>query len=180
MSVSDCVQTIRTTFDRREDLEILNWLTEVNHGSHQTDNLTKHQPGTGQWLLRSSHYKTWLDTENTTLFCPGIPGSEKTIMTPIVIDDLTSRFSRDSRVGIAYLYCNYKRKNKQNLGDLLAGLLKQLTGNFLLLPEEVKDLYERHESSRTRPSTNELARVLQSVVASYSKVFFVIDALDEF
>jgi hypothetical protein len=40
-------------------------------------------------------------------------------------------------------------------------------------------LYRKHEGRRTRPSLPEIKVVLQAVIASFSKVFLVIDALDE-
>ena len=47
------------------------------------------------------------------------------------------------------------------------------------MPENVKRLYERHRGNRTRPSFNELSEALHSIIADYSKVFIIIDALDE-
>ena len=60
------------------------------------------------------------------LFCPGIPGAGKTILTSIVVDDLTTRFSNDPSVGIAYVYCNFRRRDEQKAEELFASLLKQL------------------------------------------------------
>lgn len=43
----------------------------------------------------------------------------------------------------------------------------------------MKSLYDSHKDKRTRPSFNEISRTLQSVAALYSRVFIIIDALDE-
>lgn len=43
----------------------------------------------------------------------------------------------------------------------------------------MKDLHYKHGRKRTRPSIDELLRALQSVAAIYSRVFIVVDALDE-
>jgi hypothetical protein len=43
----------------------------------------------------------------------------------------------------------------------------------------VKDLYNRHKTKRTRPSLDEISRSLQAVATLYSRVFIIIDALDE-
>lgn len=171
------VQEIGSKIDREEDLEILNWLTRVDYGPQQSDYFRMRQPGTGQWLLDSTEYQAWLRTDDQTLFCPGIPGAGKTILTSIVVNDLTSKFSE--HVGIAYIYCNYRRQDEQRINDLLSSLLKQLAENQSSLPGSVKDLYDMHKPRRTRPSLNELSRVLQSVAAKYSKVFLIVDALDE-
>lgn len=88
--------------------------------------LKKRTKGTGQWLLGSTEYQDWVDTSKQTLFCPGIPGAGKSILTSIVIEDLTIRFSKATDVGIAYIYCNFKRQEDQKIESLMASLLKQL------------------------------------------------------
>jgi hypothetical protein len=113
------------------------------------------------------------------LFCPGIPGAGKTILTAIVVEDITTRFSSDPAIGVAYIYCNFRRQDEQKINNLLASLLKQLAESQSSLPESVKDLYDHHKSKRTRPSLEEISRVLQSLAAMYSRVFVVVDALDE-
>jgi hypothetical protein len=40
-------------------------------------------------------------------------------------------------------------------------------------------LYEKHKIKRTRPSFDEISKTLQSVTAMFSRVFIIIDALDE-
>jgi Cdc6-like AAA superfamily ATPase len=158
---------------------VLNWLTSVDYGPQQTDFIKRKQDGTGQWLLDSKEFQMWLETDKQTLFCPGIPGAGKTILTSIVVDELTTRFHKDNSIGIAYLYCNFQRQETQNIDNLLSSLLKQLSQCQPTLPGTVKDLYNRHRAKRTQPSVKELSRSLQSVVDLYSKVFLIVDALDE-
>ena len=113
------------------------------------------------------------------MFCPGIPGAGKTIITSIVIEELTTRFRNDKSVGIAYIYCNFRRQDEQKIDDLLASLLKQLAESQSSLPGTVKELYDRHKTKQTRPSLDEISRTLQAVTTLYSRVFIAIDALDE-
>jgi Cdc6-like AAA superfamily ATPase len=113
------------------------------------------------------------------LFCPGIPGAGKTILTAIVIDELTTQFSDDLTIGIAYMYCNFRRQDEQKINDLLASLLKQLAETQLSLPSTVKELYNRHKTKRTRPSFDGISKSLQAITALYSRVFIIVDALDE-
>ena len=113
------------------------------------------------------------------LFCPGIPGAGKTIITSIVVDDLVTRFQDNPNIGIAYIYCNFRRKDEQTIGDLLKCLLKQLAQTRSSLPVSVRDLYERHNRNKTRPSFEDVSRALHSVAAMYSRVFIIVDALDE-
>lgn len=171
---------MRSKLDSKEDLEVLNWLTLNDYGPQHSDFLKRRQPGTGQWLLDSAQYKAWVLTSQQTLFCPGIPGAGKTILTSIVIDHLSGRFQNDAGIGIAYIYFNYKQNiNKQNVYNLLSSLLKQLSQERPSLPDSVKALHDQHGNKRTQPSIDELSRALQSIAAMYSRVFIIVDALDE-
>ncbi|GAB1313418.1 hypothetical protein MFIFM68171_03628 [Madurella fahalii] len=173
------IRILKSHIAKKEDYEILEWLTPVTFGPQHSDYLGRRQPGTGQWLLDTAEFKTWLKTEKQTLFCPGIPGSGKTILTAILIDKLIADFGDDKNIGVAYLYCNYRRKDEQRLNDLLASLLKQLAQGQFYLPERVKSLYDNHKGKQTRPSWTEISSTLQSVATLYSRVFIVVDALDE-
>ncbi|KAJ9131303.1 Ankyrin repeat domain-containing protein 50 [Pleurostoma richardsiae] len=163
----------------KERLTILDWLTPIDYAAQQNDFISRRQAGTGQWLLDSVEFKAWMQTQKETLFCPGIPGAGKTILTSIVIDELTNRFRNDETVGVAYVYCNFRRKHEQKAVDLVASLLKQLTQGRTSFPECVKSLYDKHRERRTRPSLDEISRTLQSVTVMYSRVFVITDALDE-
>jgi hypothetical protein len=48
-----------------------------------------------------------------------------------------------------------------------------------VLAGTVKNLYNKHKTKRTWPSLKELSDTLQVVTRSYSKVFVIVDALDE-
>ncbi|KAI0907996.1 hypothetical protein F4823DRAFT_625894 [Ustulina deusta] len=157
---------------------ILNWLTPVENSTEHNDFIYRRQEGTGQWLLNSVKFQVWLNTDKQTLFCPGIPGAEETIMTAIVIDCLQEKFRDDQSVGIAYIYCSFQEQTKRP-ENLLASLLKQLAQRQSSLPRSVKDLYDRHTKDQTTPSFNEISRALHSVATTYSRVFIIIDALGE-
>jgi Cdc6-like AAA superfamily ATPase len=131
-------------------------------------------------LLDSTEFQTWINNDSQTLFCPGIPGVGKTILTSVVVNELTTRFSSDPTVGLAFIYFNFRRQDEQKINDLLASLLKQLAESQPSLPVIVKDLYNRHKTKRTKPSFDEILKVLQTVAMAYSRVFIIIDALDEY
>jgi hypothetical protein len=41
-------------------------------------------------------------------------------------------------------------------------------------------LYQRHHEKRTTPSLDEVSNVLQAVLGQYSKVYIIVDAVDEY
>ncbi|KAK4244073.1 ankyrin repeat-containing domain protein [Corynascus novoguineensis] len=161
-----------------ENKSVLDWVTTVDYSSQQSDFIRRRQAGTGQWLLESKEYQQWIGTAKQTLFCPGIPGAGKTIQTSIVVDDLQVRFRDDVYVGIAYVYCNFRRHADQKVENLVSSLIRQLSQDQSSLPECLRILYDKHKG-RIRPSLDELSKVLQTVGNLFSRIFIVIDALDE-
>jgi Cdc6-like AAA superfamily ATPase len=121
----------------------------------------------------------WLSTSKQTLFCPGIPGAGKTVITSIVVEYLSTKFQNDTTVGITYLYCNFQRQQDQKPEDLIASILKQLIQRQPSVPENIISLYKHNYDKRTRPSFDEISKALHSTVSNYSRAFIIIDALDE-
>jgi hypothetical protein len=183
LATKDEVERLHKRQDWRErheeDQVILDWLTPIDYAAQQSDFIGRRQEGTGQWLLESAEFHVWVETNKQTLFCPGIPGAGKTIITSIVVEELTTRFYDDKSIGIAYLYCNFRRQDEQKVDALLASLLKQLAKCQPSLPNSVKDLYNRHKTKLTRPSLDEISKTLHSVIATFSMIYIVVDALDE-
>lgn len=159
--------------------EIFDWITPVEYAPLQHDNLRRRQPGTGGWFLDSKEYGTWLETSRQTMFCEGIPGAGKTILTSVVIDDLNNRFHRDNNVGIAYIYCNFRQQENQRIDKMLSSILKQLAERQPSVPEVVKTLHDRHKQKRTRPLVDEISATLHLLTRAYARVYVIVDALDE-
>lgn len=175
----DGVDQLRKHQDDQERRHIEDWLSSADFAAQTSDLINRRQEGTGKWLLDSEKFKSWVDGTQKTLFCPGIPGAGKTIMTSIVIEHLSAKFQADTDTAIAYLYCSYKRQHEQKFGDLVASLLKQLVRRLPALPDDLKSLYQRYRDRGTRPDDNEILSTLHSVAACRSRTFFIIDALDE-
>ncbi|KAH0592783.1 hypothetical protein MHUMG1_09428 [Metarhizium humberi] len=181
--VGQALETSRTTedkvtnLDRQEHFQVLEWITPLSFGPQQNDNLQKRLAGTGKWLLDSDKFRRWINGSNQTLFCPGIPGAGKTTLSAMVIDHLEKSFQGDTTIGLAYIYFNFRSDHKA--GDLVKSLLKQLSQPFSALPDAVKGLYKRHKDKVPGPDYPEILETLQLVATMYSKLFLVVDALDE-
>ncbi|KAL4961712.1 ankyrin repeat domain-containing protein [Aspergillus stella-maris] len=159
--------------------KILDWLCPNNFAAQQNDFLNQHQQGSGQWLLGASLFRDWLEKDKATLFCPGIPGAGKTIMVSMIIDYLEQEFVLLNNIGIAYLYCSFRRRPTQTFRDLLASLVRQLVQRDSSIPDCVRNAYSRSRNKKIQPSVNELLQFLQAMSAQLSRVFIVVDALDE-
>jgi Cdc6-like AAA superfamily ATPase len=138
------------------------------------------QPETGNWLLNSEQFLDWVAAREQTLFCPGIPGAGKSVLTSVVVDFLESKFDNDGKIAISYIYCDVLRQEEQTIHDLLKSLLKQLIQCRSSLPDSVRSLHRKHNAKRTRPTLKEISALLQSVMEWYSRIFIIVDALDQF
>ncbi|KAL7804902.1 ankyrin repeat-containing domain protein [Trichoderma aethiopicum] len=161
----------------QQEEAILNWLSPIDYAPIQMDHIARRQSGTGQWFLNSAEYQTWLKGDRQTLFCPGIPGAGKTIITAIVVDDIHSRFHNDTTVGISYLYCDYRRQHTAR--ELLSSLVRQLAQRQASVPDGVSEIYRKYQKQPRGLSLDEMVTLLHSVSKLFSRVFVIVDALDE-
>lgn len=143
----------------------------------QSEVFNSHQKGTGTWLLKTEDFQRWISSQKQVLFCPGIPGSGKTVLSSIIIDHLEQTFPNQDDVVIAYLFCDYRRQHA--LAELYSALLRQAVQRKRSIPESVKSFYEKHSTKGTTPSKDAILDQLRSVLASCERAFVVIDALDE-
>jgi len=78
-------------------------------------------------------------------------------------------------VAVVFVYCNFKAN--YNILQLLEALLKQLAHHRLTL-DSIKAL-KTDKDQGCRPSLETLMTVLETEIKAYSRVFVVVDALDE-
>ncbi|KAF4466483.1 ankyrin repeat [Fusarium albosuccineum] len=180
MELSKDIKELSQELDDTKRKEFLELLSPGDYTLKYHDSINRRQPGTGEWFLESPEYQDWVNKDQQTIFCPGIPGAGKTIMASIVIENLTKRCWNDPDVGVAYFFCDFNDRENQTTGSFVASVLKQLLKNRSRFPDCLETLYERYKSSKTRPTLEEVMPTLGSVCDLYSTVYIVIDALDEF
>jgi hypothetical protein len=95
----------------------------------------------------------------------------------IVIDHLQTSFTDDA--AIVCIYCNYKEKNEQTVLNLTASLLKQMLQDHPRVSSGIKTFYEHYQRRGDRPTVGETTKVLKAQFTLFSKVFIIVDALDE-
>ncbi|KAF8461240.1 hypothetical protein BDZ91DRAFT_684178, partial [Kalaharituber pfeilii] len=163
--------------------EVLEWLSPLSFQGAQADAYSCWERGTGSWLLANAAFQEWLDGDKPTLYCPGIPGAGKTILTSMVIHYLQKELKRD-RVGITFAYFNYKAQAQQTATNILGSLLQQLALDISplfppILPPALVDLWRTHNNLMTRPSLSDFADLLRFFIPQYKRIFIVLDAMDE-
>ncbi|CAG8922357.1 unnamed protein product [Penicillium salamii] len=172
--------------DAEKHEKCLAWLSSLDHDAKQVDFFSRVHEGTGKWLLNSAEFKNWLSLndladpnlepktaeERRTLFCPGIPGAGKTFLSSIVINHL-QQLLRPDDVALAFFFCNFREK--VTLNEMLGSLLKQLVRQQSFIPQCLVDSF----NSSARITMSDFMACLKSMFSTFSKVFIVIDALDE-
>ncbi|KAJ7137983.1 hypothetical protein C8R44DRAFT_828455 [Mycena epipterygia] len=137
--------------------EILEWFSPLYFFLRQADLCHTRQPGTGGWLLEDALFKEWKSGNGKILLCRGM-----------LVDNLRKTLeSQDT--GVAVIYLNHK----ETLNTIPLIFRKSIS-------LAVHQLYETLHEPRTRPSLDDIHAVLCTTVAEYSKVFVVVDTLDEY
>lgn len=96
----------------------------------------------------------------------------------MVIDWLEKQHHSADTV-VLYLYCSYKEEEVQTLRNMIGSLLKQAVRHRAALPDAIRKLYNKHIQKSTQPTLEELTRLLEKEIKAYTRIYLVIDALDE-
>lgn len=143
--------------------------------------LNLRQPMTGLWLTEShptfSHWKAGLSSK---IWLSGIPGAGKTILCGSVIEEVLQESS--ATVAVAFYFCDYKNEASQQATTILSVVAAQLAQQneeaFDVLEKYYDDLHPENRLNK-QPTTNDLLDAVQQMSSHYSKIFLVIDGLDE-
>lgn len=123
--------------------------------------------------------------DGKTLLLLGFPEVGKTVIALIIIkhlQHLRSCFKNAKPNGICYSYLGMMGPlgTREMPARVLRTLLRTLVCDLKTIPEEVMDLYEKHDRNSTSPADSEVFNCLYTICEKYhDKVYVVIDALDE-
>ncbi|KAK5215941.1 hypothetical protein LTR47_009475 [Exophiala xenobiotica] len=132
----------------------------------------------GQWLLDDQQFKNWFAPNQCTdplLWLHGIPGAGKTILASIVVEEA-------SKVPGAVILCFYCKQSDEKTSAFLA-IAKALLSQLLPSNGSILDyLYEKAANSgEAILSTTKAAKeCLENALNSCTKVYIVLDGLDEY
>ncbi|KAI9771577.1 MAG: hypothetical protein M1839_002770 [Geoglossum umbratile] len=172
----------------RERKETLEWLSKENFKNSQDDVRHRRLENTGQWLLVNSDFQQWMNGNLPILWCEGFAGAGKTCITSIVVDHVTETFRSGNQksgaeIGVTFLYCKSPRPAHQTvLGFILSvarQLLEQGEHNSPLLIR-AKEFKKEHSEKGKPANLEECSVFLSEILDSFSRVYLMVDALDEF
>ncbi|CAI6331083.1 unnamed protein product [Periconia digitata] len=166
---------------------IVQWLSPEPYLQHHKQALQGVLPGTGQWLLSDPVFKAWIDdSASSILWLHGIPGSGKSKLVSVVIQDAMARYEAGNTPHPVFFYCsrNPTEPTRSDPQAILASLARQLSciepGKPLLKP--TVDLFSKSEDEQFASGSLQMEEsfdlVLQ-LIEQYPVVTIVIDAMDE-
>ncbi|KAH8700411.1 ankyrin repeat-containing domain protein [Talaromyces proteolyticus] len=165
-------------------LKIFEWLTSLNPSARHADVKKPRVEGTGLWLLKDPGYVDWSSGSPTfqTMCCYGDPGSGKTVISSLVIDRLTEHTATQDKVGLAYVYCDYRDQAKQTTENLFSSITEQLLSSLSEktgIPKSIEDRCEALKKQGNPLGLENAKDLLLTTCAEFDRVYICIDALDE-
>lgn len=159
---------------------ILKWLcpSRMDYFDQQNALKKRRQRGVGEWFLETHEFKNWIHSGQDILLCSGMPGSGKTMITSFVVSRILDNFRKDSHIGIAYIYCQFSRKNEQTPTHLMSSILRQLADRHHDIPKRIRTLYNSTKGDEDL-TPDEVTDLLNTVLQTFTKTFIIVDGLDE-
>lgn len=158
--------------------EILRWLSPPDPWADHHSNRGLHQAGTGQWVLEEDAYKAWLSGSTRHLWLHGKAGCGKTILFSLIVDHVQHHCRQAVNFGFAPFYFTFSDQRKQSYEALLRSLVAQL-GTQRPGLAILREMYDQRHKLQGGLSLQGLESIILAVLARYSTVFVVLDALDE-
>ncbi|KAF3911728.1 hypothetical protein AA313_de0205088 [Arthrobotrys entomopaga] len=165
--------------------KILQNISDYPYWFDFTDNLSKRQDNTGQWIFDTPEYKSWLQLPKSSgLWYHAIPGFGKSVLTAGVIDDLME-LSKTAPTNhyISYFFCTYTNPTSLQARTILASLLQQLAYYTHFWSQDLSDSLKSYFEDKTTASrvvpSNIQDLLTQLTKTNKARNFIIIDGLDE-
>jgi len=165
----------------RRTTEILDWLAPISTLHKHREMQAKRAAGTCQWFLENPDFVRWVegDLVEHDILCVGGPGAGKSVLCSFVIDHLRQRF-KDQDVPVVHYYCDYSEQRAQTPLHFAGCILRQLCASCDDIPAPVAEFYQRTRNDiKDQTWFSDLQGILRWVMATFSRCFLVLDALDE-
>ncbi|KFY32484.1 hypothetical protein V493_00153, partial [Pseudogymnoascus sp. VKM F-4281 (FW-2241)] len=167
--------------------KILCWVSPEPYTQHHQQAWKDVLPGTGNWLLSDLVFDKWKkESVSSILWLHGIPGSGKSKLASIVIEDAMQAFRAGQSPPPAFFYCsrNTAEPARSNPDAIIASIVRQLSclqPEFPLLGPVIATYRKREaEGFASGPlRIDESTALIIQLTEQYPMTTIVIDALDE-
>lgn len=181
--ISDEVEAIRDDLNTEKRSKVLMAISSIPSRSHHKAARKGRLQGSGKWLLKKPAFVDWRQQSvSSVIWLHGIPGSGKTKLTSLVVDEL------ESSENMAFFYCmrNPAEPQRGQADKILANLVRQLAAtrsNSTILPPVVEQYKEAlsgfADFEDQEWTSDESFSVLLKLMEIYPSITIVLDALDE-
>ncbi|PLB46615.1 hypothetical protein P170DRAFT_438328 [Aspergillus steynii IBT 23096] len=156
------------------------WLSSSNHYQRRKEIFSKRHGRTGEWFLHTPDFHKWVNDEDQTLWCYGIAGSGKSVIASLIADRLI-QYKQDHATYVAFLFADPDIGHRTTAEDIISSILKQflIEHEFSTCCSHLENLYTAHHRRKSRPSWEECLEVFRLFMERLSKVYIVIDGLDQ-
>lgn len=102
----------------------------------------------------------------------------------IVIDELERYAGKGSKIGVGYVYCDYRNQQAHTAANVFGEILRQLLRRLVAVPPLVWQSYdtyckEQEAEAQIALDPPEALRLVDIVCAQFDVVYVCLDALDE-
>lgn len=156
---------------------IRDWLKAPDATVNYNEAYAKRHPATGLWLVKSSTFAVWLESENSFLWLNGFAGCGKSVLSSTTIQFAFRHRRSDPRIGIAFFYFTFNDDAKQDVSGMLRALLIQLSNRLDDGYTDLASLHDRYGDGV--PPVPALMESLRRLIQKFQDVYVVLDALDE-
>ncbi|KAM0300811.1 hypothetical protein ACHAPM_006106 [Fusarium culmorum] len=189
-TISATVAQVQSTIEKHDNLRrsIVKWIQgSTNYVAlDQKKDLEcikgDHVEGTCQWLFETEAFKTWIGRkDNAVLWYHAPPGTGKSTMASVAIDNLQKTFSGE----VVYFFYSINEPSKREAFNGIRSLTLQLLLSCDPLPDDLVNEYFRardnFEDYLSNGDIRTIHKLLQSLLDSHPRgqVYLVLDGLDE-
>jgi hypothetical protein len=109
--------------------KILRWLSPLDPAVNHLAACSRHEPGTGNWLLGSDDFRNWLDAKSSFLWIQGIAGSGKTVLCSTLIETIQTWHSSSNAldVSLGYFYFDFNDDEKRSALGAFRSIIAQIS-----------------------------------------------------
>ena len=160
--------------------KLLEWLSDLDFRPRHLDNVSNRSSSTGKWLLQDEKFQAWVNGQGpAVLWCTGKSGSGKTMLASLVIQYLMDQIPHIN-AAVAYIYLDYKDKNKQTEQTLLSNLLRQLLEQIEDIPSNIMQTFDRQQARQLNDlDVAQCVSFLKTTCESLNDTFIILDGIDE-
>ncbi|KAH6983300.1 hypothetical protein BKA56DRAFT_671994 [Ilyonectria sp. MPI-CAGE-AT-0026] len=126
----EALKAITDQLDAKKRGKILHWISPEPYKQHHEQTKSEVLEGTGKWLLQDPTFLKWKnESASSILWLRGIPGSGKSKLTSIVVEDAQHAFRRNQTPAPVYFYCsrNPAEPGRSDPSMILASIARQLS-----------------------------------------------------